>query len=192
MSLPFLSANSRLVLVSNSSSLLEKSLGKDIDSFDIVVRFNNFETTSFEAYVGRKTDIVCRRSCDDVKMHDATPLIKIINFVTFGKWTAGMRLVDQKLRTVYKNKLLTVNELQCRKIGEKIGLDQPHNEWASIGALACGWFAQNHDPKLIWLAGFDFVPNYEHYFIRKSKDSCFHNPQKEEAFIKSLGFNFLT
>jgi hypothetical protein len=190
MMLPFVPANSRIVLVGNSKGIIGNSLGPTIDSFDIVVRFNNFEIGGFEESVGRKIDIICRRSCDDVKLHDASNILKVINFVTYGKWFRGMYAVDKQLKLHYRDKLHTVNHIACGQIGSKIGLDQPDKEWASVGALACGLFADNHNPSLISICGFDFCES--HYFKKPPKDGCYHNWQKEEKFIKSLGFNFLT
>ena len=41
-----------IVLVGNGPSLLKREIGSDIDSFDKVVRFINFETQGFEKHVG--------------------------------------------------------------------------------------------------------------------------------------------
>ena len=47
---------SNLILVGNGPSVLRQRLGKVIDSFDVVVRFNRFVTKGFEEYVGSRTD----------------------------------------------------------------------------------------------------------------------------------------
>jgi hypothetical protein len=185
----FIPAYSKVVLVGNSKSVLEQPMGSQIDQFDIVVRFNNFEINGYQEYVGRKTDIVCRRSCDDVKLHNASNLIKIINFVTYGKWASGMIQVARQLKTYYKDKILNVNIDECEEFGREMGLDQPINEFASIGALACGWFAKRHDPKLITIYGFGY--SNSHYFPKSVNDGKFHAWTKEEKFVKSLGFSYL-
>lgn len=46
-----------VVLVGNGPSVLTSKLGGFIDSFDEVVRFNNYRTEGFEAHVGRKTTL---------------------------------------------------------------------------------------------------------------------------------------
>ncbi len=186
---PFLSAYSKVLLIGNSKSVLEKKLGEDIDRFDVVCRFNNFQIEPYEEYIGTKTDIVCRRSCDDVKLHDADKLLKILNFVTYGKWSAGMVVVARRLKSFYKDKVENVNIDECAEFGKLMGLDQPVNEFASIGALACAWFAKYHDPKLVVLHGFGY--NDTHYWPRPPNDSQYHNWQKEQKFVTSLGFSFL-
>jgi len=45
-----------ILLIGNGPSCLDNEYGELIDSHDIVVRFNNFETESFEKFVGTKTN----------------------------------------------------------------------------------------------------------------------------------------
>lgn len=47
-----------IILVGNGSSLLDEKNGDFIDSFDTVVRFNNFVIKGYEKHVGTKTNIV--------------------------------------------------------------------------------------------------------------------------------------
>lgn len=46
-----------VVLVGNGPSIKEQKLGKLIDSFDVVVRFNYFTTEGFEEHTGTKIDV---------------------------------------------------------------------------------------------------------------------------------------
>jgi hypothetical protein len=46
-----------IALVSNAPSLLGAGFGAEIDSADVVVRFNRFVTAGHEADVGRRTDV---------------------------------------------------------------------------------------------------------------------------------------
>lgn len=48
----------RICLVGNSEKVLDHTLGSVIDSFDIVIRFNEFILDGFETYVGTKTDYI--------------------------------------------------------------------------------------------------------------------------------------
>lgn len=52
-----LKPQARVVLVGNGPSVLGSRLGSVIDSYDEVVRFNNFQTSGFEVDVGRKTTL---------------------------------------------------------------------------------------------------------------------------------------
>jgi len=46
-----------IIIVGNSPDLLQQKNGELIDSFDYVLRMNEFETDGFEDYVGARTDI---------------------------------------------------------------------------------------------------------------------------------------
>ncbi len=182
----------RLVLVGNGATVLKnETLGKQIDEFDLVVRFNNFVLNEEnEKYVGKKTSFIGRRSCGDVKWWKPNEFDMIFNFVTYCTVTQGMQLVANQVKSVYGASCHEVGVEECKQIGEDIGLDQPHNERASVGILAIGHFIKM-SPK-IWICGFDNVikPNYradlEHYFPKKPVDAKFHNWQKETAYIKGL------
>lgn len=49
----------KVIFVSNSPVVLENKLGNVIDSYDIVIRCNDFEIEGYEEHVGSKTDIWC-------------------------------------------------------------------------------------------------------------------------------------
>lgn len=194
--LPAKAEGKRLILVGNGPSIKEATLGKEIDKFDIVVRFNNFQLAGYEDFTGLKTDIVCRRSCDDVRLHDSKELSKIINFVTYGKWTGGMEQVAKQLKMYYKSKIHTVESVECKEFGAAANLNQPMPEFASIGLLAAAWFAKYYDPALITIHGFDnFRKNaaglVDHYFPKACHDQNYHSGLKEKLFIEKLGFQTL-
>jgi len=49
--------NPKVIIVGNNPVLLEKSYGKSIDSYDIVIRINRCITKELEKHTGTKTDI---------------------------------------------------------------------------------------------------------------------------------------
>ena len=49
--------NSKIIIVGNGTSILEKENGAIIDSYEKVVRFNNYGTKDFEKFSGLKTNI---------------------------------------------------------------------------------------------------------------------------------------
>ena len=51
------------MVVGNAGSLKEQGLGKQIDKFDMVIRFNRFKTKGYEEDAGSKTDVWCTFSC---------------------------------------------------------------------------------------------------------------------------------
>ena len=177
-----------IILVGNGPSVLQKNMGKEIDSYDCVVRFNNFETQGFEESVGTKCSILARRSCDDVNLWPEEMFEQVLCFVTYCKWTAGMIKVATHLKSFYKN-LKVVPPHICASYGRNIGLDQPLDEWASVGALALNYFTEIYDKITIY--GFDhLVKNDEgivkHYFNKPPKDDRFQSGEKERLFTEKL------
>jgi hypothetical protein len=178
-----------IILVGNGPSLLQKKLGDKIDSFETVVRFNNFQIDGYESHVGSKCDILARRSCDDVKLWPEEMFPKgIISFVTYCLWTSGMVKVGNQLKGHYSN-IEVVAPHVCAGYGRQIKLDQPSKEWASVGALAMCYFLEKFET--ITLCGFDHLaPNnegkVEHYFAKPPKDDRFHSGEKERIFTESM------
>lgn len=50
----------RVAIVGNGPQEIGKGRGKEIDSYDIIVRFNNFNLDGFEEDYGSKTDVWCK------------------------------------------------------------------------------------------------------------------------------------
>lgn len=48
---------SKIIIVGNGTSILNKEYGHFIDSYETVIRFNNYGTRGFEKFAGKKTDI---------------------------------------------------------------------------------------------------------------------------------------
>ena len=52
-----LDTTSRVVIIGNSPSILLHKYGKQIDSYDVVIRLNRCVTKGFEKYIGKKVKI---------------------------------------------------------------------------------------------------------------------------------------
>lgn len=185
-----------ILFIGNGASVLQHKNGAEIDSGKyIVARFNNFKISGFEDYVGTKTQLHLRRSCDDVTMYPPQYFTKIINFVTYGKWTAGMRTVAQNLKGVYRDNIINVPDVECAGYGTAAKLEQPNIEWASIGLLALAWFTTHFPDNKFTAIGFEFlkagISGPTHYFAKPPKDACYHNADKEENYLRTLPINFL-
>jgi hypothetical protein len=175
----------KILLVGNGPVVLEHKLGSLIDSFPIVVRFNNFKLEGYQDYVGTKTDWFCLRACDDVKLIPAHSIQRVFSFVTYCKWTNGMKSVARQHKAYYGPKCTVIDELASYKIAQTIGLKNDLTEWPSIGALALGFFSTQPEIKEIVVHGFGGDPN-QHYFSKPPRDACYHNWDKERKFLNSL------
>jgi len=182
--------DSKILLVGNSPSVLDYNFADKIDNFDIVVRFNNFQLNGYEKHIGTKCTILCRRACDDVKMWPKSMFEKIICFMTYCKWTPWMPQVINQIKHIYQEKLIVIPPSITKITGEKIGLDQPNNQWCSIGVLAIDYFLQEYDH--LTIHGFDHLKpepvnnQILHYYPTPPKDACYHDGTKEEIFINNL------
>jgi hypothetical protein len=63
-----LSLRGRIALVGNGTPL--RPFGKLIDSYDVVIRFNNYRINGFEDRIGTRTDFRCTTGWDDVEQRE--------------------------------------------------------------------------------------------------------------------------
>ena len=171
-----------ILLLGNAYTVLDYELGHEIDGFDTVVRFNNFQWDD-PAKIGTKFDIHARRACDDVQLLPADSFKEVVCFVTWCPLTQGMKRVARNVQAYYGSQCTIVDENICRSIGEDIGLDHP-KERASVGALAIGYYLSKYPH--IWLHGFTSKDYNKHYFNKPPKDAHFHNWDKERVWIAQL------
>lgn len=187
---------STILIIGNGPSVLNHEVGHLVDSYDHVVRFNNYQLKGYEKYIGTKTTILARRACDDVKLHPPELYEQIFCFVTYCKWTEGMIHVARSVKQFYGEKCTIVTWQECRKIGQKIGLDQPYNEWASIGVLMIEKALDIFGKDSITIHGFDGLnaggqKEVLHYFNMPPKDARYHSGIKEQTYINSLNLRRL-
>jgi hypothetical protein len=174
----------KILLVSNGPSVLKEKRGEEIDSFDKVVRFNNFDLAGKEEYVGRKTHIVSRRCCDDVLWHNPPELEKVYCFMTYCKWSGAMGIVSEMVKNYYYPRCELVKVSKCKEYGELVGLDQPNNEWATVGILTILHLLNIYP--VLYLYGFDYSNLDKHYFARQPRDSKYHSAIKEKKYLDKL------
>ena len=71
--------NSNIAIIGNSSNLLNSNNGSIIDSYDFIVRFNNFKIKKFEKDVGKKTDLVISNNTSYKKLKKLNNNILLID-----------------------------------------------------------------------------------------------------------------
>lgn len=171
--------NPSIILVGNGASVGQHQIGHIIDSFDEVVRFNNYQTEGHEAFCGSKTTIWARQAGERVKERDISQFKQAVVFVTYCKW---QQIIDQQAQKLHKRGYSIVGFQHSKSVGSEIGLDQPNNQWPSVGALAVGYFSSVCPP--IVIHGFD--SNFGHYYPYESMDSKYHDWSKERAYMETL------
>ncbi len=179
----------KIILIGNGPSVLKNKLGQEIDQFDIVVRFNNFETLSYEEYVGNKCDFLCRRACDDVKWHLKETFKQVYVFVPNCKWLQWMSPVVEQVKQFYQEKCVVVDTDYTTKTARKLNQFDPQTKWPSIGVLTIDYFLQYFNE--ITIHGFDHLRKesdgqIKHYYNTPPKDACYHDGQVEQEFVSKL------
>ncbi len=153
-----------------------------------IVRFNNYQIKGYEKYVGTKTNILARRCCDDVQLHNKDLFDKVLCVMTFCRHTNFMPAVAKQVQYFYGDKCELITPEVVKQTGDKIGLNQPIHECVSIGASTIDYYIKK-DYHVI-LHGFVNVDHnnekIDHYFPKQPLDSSFHNFKKERKWIDKL------
>lgn len=170
-----------VIIVGNGSSLLNKPNGEVIDSFDIVVRFNNFKIKTFEKFVGTKTNYWFN-TISEHKQFQSSPERIFWHTWNFNPHTDEKykKLVEQNNKyniPVEKTKKEHFVEMQCYMS------DMQYFHY-STGALAI-WMLLKEVPQVI-ITGFDWWETDVHHYHNNGGRGTIHDPQKEYLFIQKL------
>lgn len=158
--------NKNIAIVGNSSSILEKQQGIEIDKHDIVIRFNKGFPSKAPLSIGTRTDLLflaCTLTNQELAMYNAKYTIKrsklCHNICNFNINSRDRMRISQE-----------PNEMT------RIG----HRSQPSTGFIAIN-FALTCEYKNIDLYGFDFFKNPTYYNPKGYK--TLHNGNKEEEKI---------
>lgn len=159
-----------VILVGNGTSVLDKKLGNFIDSFDFVVRFNDFKIIGFEEYVGKRTD--CWFTCGDYHLRNMKDFKRVIVHT----WEYQQSLLVEKL-----------NQSGPFEITKKEDVDRipVACNFPSTGLIAIHQFIR--ECGYVTITGFDWWERKQHHYgddlhIRGN----LHKPLQEYQVIKKL------
>ena len=153
----------KIILIGNGQSVCDKRLGPIIDSFETVVRFNNFQIEDFEEFTGRKTTI----------------------------WVRNDNLESVPDRNgKFKEVLLSCNPVRVGSTPSHTAVIKNYHaeyeRWLSTGMMAILHFVENNDFP-IFLHGFDFFGRrIHHYFPTDIPRSKYHSGKFERAEVRKL------
>lgn len=168
------------ILVANGPSAILKHTGKLINSFDKVVRFNNFVTYGYTKQVGSKTDLLF--TCD-LSKYTPKKLFKIneVIITLIGKLsTTNPKLLQPK------NFADILDWDFSDMVGKEIGLTG--REYPSTGIIAI-YYCLNIKKWNVTITGFDNFKRGRsaHYNDLKRQDfPVRHNGAKEKKYIQRL------
>jgi len=158
----------KVILVGNGTSVLDSKRGHTIDSFDIVVRFNDFRIEGFEEYVGERTNIWF--TCGDAHLEEANKFNRVI----LHTWEYENNFFVKEFGKKRKFEMTKKNEVS------KIPVLYP-----STGLIAIHQFIKEFG--YVTIVGFDWWEREEHHYgdnIHKRGEV--HKPLQEYEVIKKL------
>lgn len=185
----------RVAIVGNGSSGIGLGKGDYIDSFDVVVRFNNYKTESFETDYGNRTDVWVRGSGGD----------DIVDRAEISNYDLIILEADYEHFPVHFNDLYSIeryikeDNVECcnfdfgshLKLRMESGIDFPTTGLVTLWTIINIVGKEN-----VALFGFSFLesePQWinSHYFNdRDDHESAMrtsaHNMEKEAHFIKKF------
>lgn len=175
---------SEIVLVGNSPILLDKELGKQIDSFSHVVRFNNYQIEGFEKYVGTKEDIWCMSGVGHVEQR---PYKKRI-WIPRNERNKNNLKRFEKLSQVYKS-IQYIPKTFCEATDYSVGYK---TGWCTTGIYAIAWATETFDE--VYVCGFNFFENLPesaiapHYFKSPLDERIgrVHDLKKERKWYRNM------
>ena len=168
----------KVILVGNGPSLLERKMGCKIDEYNIVIRFNKYETQGYETQVGQKTDIWCLDTGHFLKLFNQRDLrdFKEIWVLPSSRESHDMKGTIKKLR-LSKHKCFVGTRKFASELQGRIG-SFPTTGLNAI-ETSINIFGQ------IDLIGFDSTRH--NYFPEKiPKGQNPHDMTRERNYIKKL------
>lgn len=186
----------KIIIVGNSASLLTKTNGTVIDTFDKVIRLNKFKITSYEKYVGTKTDIYCSKWLNMSQNIDNLLCIKTL-WLPYPKpphwWTSQGNFLEQTREQSEKNALkYNVNPIYLSPKGaEDINLTFNKTCHPSTGLICLKIATEQFPNEEIYYTGFDAFSTG--WYWEPSRD-CTVNMKNsilfEKIFLHKLKTNY--
>jgi hypothetical protein len=183
----------KIIIVGNGASLRNKKLGKKIDEFEEVVRFNDYQLDSFEEDVGTKTTIWARNNSDNVTDRILSQFKMVIYYMPL--WAYNKQYINiLKTKNIYIMPKEDLRDLQRQlslikrslKTSGGGGLSSQKG-WPSTGISAISILLSYANS--ITICGFDFFQTddrqSEHYYDDKHgfiKTKC-HKGEYEKEWI---------
>lgn len=171
-----------IVLVGNGPAAIERKSADIIESYDQIVRFNNFTTEGYEEYVGTRTNIWATRICGTIKQRNPNDFDEIIGVINHCKYTHAIFALAPSWVGRYPD-LNIIYSQQVSKYADIFDYN-PMKNWLSVGMIVL-LHLLDYGYKKVHLYGFGGDVS-KHYFELPPKDEHFHNFDVEHEHIAKL------
>lgn len=164
-----------IALVGNGPSATNKVIGPIIDSFDMVVRFNNFIQNGYEPFVGKRTDVhAVNEGLYYGGIQDrGLPVLMAV------PWTKPTRpCVWQVMDYLMPSDWALISEEAARSYSNC------KEHWPSTGLLTITHFLLSGHK--LWLSGFDCFQSDRHHYGDDASFCGSHIPDLEARTLQDL------
>lgn len=185
--MPKIKSTSKVILVGNGPNILSEPKGHIIDSYDEIVRFNNFQIQNYENFTGSKTTLWSTFFKADSPMAEKHDRI----LCTHEKDVPNIAHKNvYHISSIFYNKIW--NDVRRRVQWSKgLTADNEPKLLATSGLMVAAWFLNVIEVDTIDLIGFDHFSKEKsgmhHYWINKSfKRPSEHNGDIEKQMFGDL------
>jgi hypothetical protein len=179
-----------IIIIGNSPNVMNNKYGDLINTYDEVIRINNFELKGYEEYVGNKTDKIfltfATKYSDIIFNFDP----KKLYLFTADKYD-DKKFLKERISKGVKIDIEKVNILEKKyfyELNNKVGC--VGKERCTTGLIATEWCLNNYTDSIITLYGFSFFEDIKneiipHYFSHNPKDNGYHNFNNEKKYFNN-------
>ena len=182
--------HSKIIIVGNGTSILNKAFGQLIDDYETVLRFNNYGTKGFEKFSGIKTDIwfnVVNFPDKKKEWRMSEPYRKI--YLHSWEWDKNKDKLFIEFQDFYKEKNVGFIEKTQKNIIEEIQQFAGDFLYSGIstGLIAIWMMLKQYDS--VDIIGFDWWETDNHHYNDNAIRGTLHQPIKEKLIIDKLRDN---
>lgn len=181
--------NKTVAIVGNAGCELGQGKGEEIDSHDVVIRFNNYKTEGFENDYGLKTNIWVRGSAgEDIKYRNPSDFDLVMWEADYNHFMVHF----DNLETLYSDlslyplKISNFDEVTHNKLRKISGLEFPSTGILTVWAVYLAKGNLNN----VDVYGFSFINNNysdtDHYYGETSRLAIDHDFENEIKFMHNF------
>jgi len=181
--------DNKIIIIGNGPSALNRKMGSIIDTFEDVVRINDYKIKGFQKYIGSKTTIWARSNSNRTKDRKWNNFKKVIICSPEWNYKNTKRLLKRKEGqgiVIPRNKSLLLQKKldlpgRVRKNGKWL------RGWPSTGLILLDYLIEQYE--CIYIYGFDFFKKINgharHYYNNKEKmiATYVHDYDKERQWV---------